>query len=223
MLLQGVPTSSSPPCILPLHHQHHEHNAHPRQHDDCGLAWLIRALRLIRGSRVHRINLIARIHHVIPADLMPLRCMIPMCCQQRYVNGAPLRCNGARTPARAGLAYSQEATACDSVQARGARGRRPRFPGWIRACGWIECTMVHKSHPEAPIHPSPLAVTNHTAHSGITGRRYNTRKRRGAEPRCRCEPRGVGAEPRVPLRAAGRALEQRPVLRRENALRAART
>jgi len=28
MLLQGVPASSSPPCILPLHHQHHEHNAH---------------------------------------------------------------------------------------------------------------------------------------------------------------------------------------------------
>ena len=86
--------------------------------------------------------------------------------------------------------------------------------------------MVHKSHPEAPIHPDPLAVTNHTAHSGITGRRYNTRKRRGVSGRsrgCRCEPQGVGAEPRVPLRAAGRALEQRPVLRRENALRAART
>jgi hypothetical protein len=47
---------------------------------------------------MHRINLIARIHHVIRADLMPLRCMIPLCCQQRYVNGALLRCNGARTP-----------------------------------------------------------------------------------------------------------------------------
>ena len=193
----------------------------PRLVANRGLAWLIGALRLFGGSRMHRISLITRIHHVIRADLMPLRCMIPMGCRRRCVNGAPLRCNGARTPGRARLAYPQEATLCDSVPARGARGRRPRFPGWIRACGWIGCTMVPKSHPEAPIHPGPIAVTNHPAHSGITGRRYNTRKRRGVSGRAA----GVSGRSRGGYQggAAGSALEHRAAPRRKHALRAART
>src|SRR5258708_39381786 len=36
------------------------------------LAWLIRALRLIGGSRVHRINLMTRIDHAIPANRSPI-------------------------------------------------------------------------------------------------------------------------------------------------------
>jgi len=35
-----------------------------------GLAWLIGAPRLIRGPRMHRINLTTRIHHAIRADPM---------------------------------------------------------------------------------------------------------------------------------------------------------
>src|SRR6267142_702429 len=35
-------------------------------------AWLIRALRLIGGSRVHRINLMTRIDHAIPANRSPI-------------------------------------------------------------------------------------------------------------------------------------------------------
>ena len=34
-----------------------------------GLAWLIRAMRLIRGSTVHRINRITLIHHAISAGI----------------------------------------------------------------------------------------------------------------------------------------------------------
>jgi hypothetical protein len=49
----------------------------PRLVANRGLAWLIGALRLFGGSWMHRISLITRIHHVIRADLMPLRCMIP--------------------------------------------------------------------------------------------------------------------------------------------------
>ena len=109
----------------------------PRLVANRGLAWLIGALRLFGGSRMHRISLITRIHHVIRADLMPLRCMIPMGCRRRCVNGAPLRCNGARTPGRARLAYPQEATLCDSVLARGARGRRPVFLGGFGLAGGL--------------------------------------------------------------------------------------
>jgi len=72
--------------------------------------------------------------------------------------------------------------------------------------------MVHKSHPEAPIHPDPLAVTNHTAH--WASQVADTTPVSAA---------GVGAEPRVLLRAAGSALEPRAVLRCEHALRAAGT
>src|SRR5690349_10342703 len=161
---------------------------------------------------MHRINLIARIHHVIRADLMPLRCMIPLYCQQRYVNdrGAPLRCNGAR-PGQACLLAGGH---CGRLSPGAWRTRAAApFPGWIRACGWIECTMVHKSHPEAPIHPDPIAVTNHTALPGITDRRYNTRKRRGVSG-CRdgaagaAATRGAAASSGRRSGAAGGVLEQ---------------
>jgi hypothetical protein len=36
--------------------------------------------------------------------------------------------------------------------------------GWIRACGWIRCIMVHKSHPGAPIHPDLFAAERLTMH-----------------------------------------------------------
>ena len=37
----------------------------------------------------------------------------------------------------------------------------PAEPGWIRACGWIRGTMVHKNHPGALIHPNLLRLAPH--------------------------------------------------------------
>ena len=39
------------------------------------------------------------------------------------------------------------------------------LPGWIWACGWIGGAMVHKSHPQAPIHPDLCAAGRLTMHA----------------------------------------------------------
>jgi hypothetical protein len=55
-----------------------------------GVAWLIRVMRLIRGTRVHLINHVARIHHVNCGELGLAcePCESRGCRGQRYLTGA---------------------------------------------------------------------------------------------------------------------------------------
>src|SRR6516225_7900741 len=48
------------------------------------------------------------------------------------------------------------------------------FTGWIRASGWIWGTMVHKTHPEARIHPVVNGADRLTMSSRTRRHRHHT-------------------------------------------------